>query len=181
MVRYLAFLRGINVGGHTVKMEALRKLLEQLDLDQVTTFIASGNVVFESEHRKAADLEGEIESHLREALGYDVATFIRTDDEVARIAEHTPFPELESHEKDTHYIAFLRGSPPAAARRSVMALANETDHLHLDQRELYWLVRGGFKDSTLGGPALEKALGTPTTVRNANTVRRLAAKYPPPS
>lgn len=181
MVRYVAFLRGINVGGHTVKMEALRKLLEQLGLDAVTTFIASGNVVFQSEHPKAADLEGEIEGHLRQALGYEVGTFIRTVGDVARIAEHTPFPELEPHQNDTHYIAFLRQAPAAAARRSVLGLANETDHLDFDQRELHRLVRGGFKDSTLGGPALEKALGTPTTIRNANTVRRLAAKYPPPS
>lgn len=179
MVRYAAFLRGINVGGHTVKMDALRGHFEALGLDAVSTVIASGNVLFESDSRDTAQLEGQIEAHLRAALGYEVATFVRTDVEVAHSAKHIPFPRLEPHESDTLYVAFLRRSIAAATRRSLLALANETDHLHVRQRELYWLVRGAFSESTLGAPALEKALGTPTTVRNVNTLRRIAAKSPP--
>lgn len=179
MVRYAAFLRGINVGGHTVKMEALRGYFEGLGLADVSTFIASGNVVFDAEGQAAAQLERQIEAHLREELGYQVDTFVRTDAEVARVAKHVPFPKLEPKDDDTLYVAFLRQAPPAAPKRSVLALGNETDHLHFRQRELYWLVRGAFSESTLGGPALEKALGMSTTVRNMNTVRRLTAKFPP--
>jgi uncharacterized protein (DUF1697 family) len=177
MARYIAFLRGINVGGHQVKMDELRRLFESLDLDNVATFIASGNVIFESS-AAAGPLTKRIEKHLREALGYEVATFLRTDAEVARIAEHEPFPKLE--DGGTSYVAFLDQRPPVAARRGVTASSNDVDHLVVHNREIYWHIRGKLMDSTLGTAGLEKALGSvKTTLRNVNTVRRLAAKYPP--
>lgn len=177
MARYIAFLRGINVGGHKVKMDELRRLFESLDLDDVATFIASGNVIFES-NAAAGPLQKRIEKQLREALGYDVPTFLRTDAEVGRIAEHEPFPDLK--DGGTSYVAFLGRRPSAAARRAVAALSNDVDQLAVHDREVYWHIRGGLMDSTLGTAGLEKALGSvPTTLRNVNTVRRLAAKYPP--
>ena len=83
MPRYIAFLRAINVGGHTVKMDALRELFEALGFEQVETFIASGNVIFETTETDTAALERRIETHLQAALGYAVATFLRSDAEVA--------------------------------------------------------------------------------------------------
>ena len=85
-MRYVAFLRAINVGGrHLVKMDALRRLFEELGFTNVETFIASGNVVFESKSRSAASLEKAIEAHLQKSLGYEVKTFIRSESEVAEI------------------------------------------------------------------------------------------------
>jgi uncharacterized protein (DUF1697 family) len=176
MARYIAFLRGINVGGHKVKMDELRRLFEALDLDGVATFIASGNVIFESDEA-AEPLATRIEKHLRVALGYDVPTFLRTDAEVARISEHEPFPNLKD---GTSYVAFLDRRPPAGARRAVTALSNDMDRLAMHDREIYWHIRGKLMDSTIGMAGLEKALAPmPTTLRNVNTLRRLAAKYPP--
>ncbi len=175
-MRYIAFLRGINVGGHKVKMDELRRLFEALDLEDVATFIASGNVIFESDDA-AKKLETRIEKHLRKELGYDVPTFLRTDAEVARIAEYEPFPDLKSA-KGSSYVAFLDRRPPAGTRRALSASSNDVDSLKVHDREVYWHVRGGLMDSTLGMAGLDKALGSPTTVRNVNTVRRLAAKYP---
>ena len=60
------------------------------------------------------------------------------------------------------------------------ALATPNDDLHIHDRELYWLARTRMSDSPITGARLEKALGLPTTLRNVNTVRKLAAKYPPP-
>ena len=73
--RFIALLRAINVGGHNVKMDRLRKLFESLGLSNVETFIASGNVIFDSLVESAETLEEKIERHLRESLGYEVATF----------------------------------------------------------------------------------------------------------
>ena len=180
MVRYIAFLRGINVGGHQVKMDELRRSFEALGLRKVATFITSGNLIFESDEADATRLTGRIEGHLRDALGYDVPTFLRTDTELARIADHQPFPDLAARDGDSSYVAFLYKRPAAAAARAVAALSNDTDRVLVHDRELYWHIRGGLTDSTLGAPSLEKALGAvPTTVRNVKTVRRLAAKYPP--
>jgi uncharacterized protein (DUF1697 family) len=186
MARYIAFLRGINVGGHQVKMDDLRRMFESLDFRNVATFIASGNVIFETDgaddRAKPASLTARIEGGLRDSLGYDVPTFLRTDAELARIAAHEPFPDLAVAGGDTSYVAFLSRRPPAAKARTVAALSNDTDRVVVHDRELYWHIRGKMMDSTLAGaPAFEKALGNvPTTVRNVNTIRRLAKKYPPP-
>jgi uncharacterized protein (DUF1697 family) len=92
VTRYVAFLRGINVGGHPVKMEQLAAAFESLGFENVSTFIASGNVIFESSARPAT-LEPRIEQHLGGWLGYAVNTFLRTEKEIASIAAHEPFAD----------------------------------------------------------------------------------------
>jgi uncharacterized protein (DUF1697 family) len=179
VVRYIAFLRGINVGGHTVKMEALRRLFEGLRFAAVSTFIASGNVVFETDEGDPVALEQLIERALHVALGYEVATFLRTDAEVALVAAYAPFPELAFEPGDTSYVIFLRTAPDAATGDRVRALSNERDVLRVEGRELYWLRRGSLLETTISNAAWGRALGVmPTTMRNANTLRRLAARYP---
>ena len=78
MPRLVAFLRAINVGGHTVTMDDLRRLFVKMDFDGVETFIASGNVVFESRPKGGAALEKKIEAALHKALGYEVKSFLRS-------------------------------------------------------------------------------------------------------
>lgn len=179
--RFIAFLRAINVGGHNVKMARLRELFEALGLSDVETFIASGNVVFDAPATDARTLEKEIEAHLHESLGYEVATFVRSAPELADIAGYRPFaaPELDA-EGNSLYIAFLVAAPGDEARRRLLAFRNETDDFHVNGREVYWLCRTKMSESAFSGAVLEKTLGTPATVRNATTVRKLAAKYPPP-
>jgi uncharacterized protein (DUF1697 family) len=123
-------------------------------------------------------LKAGIEKQLCEALGYDVPAFLRTDAEVARIAEHEPFPDLKTT-AGTSYVAFLDRRPRAGKLRAVAGLSNDVDHLAVHDREVYWHIRGGLMDSTIGTGGLEKALASPTTLRNVKTVRRLAAKYSP--
>src|SRR6187399_925349 len=93
ITRYVAFLRAINVGGRNVSMAVLKRPFEQLGFTGVHTFIASGNVVFCATRRSVSRLEAEIGDALLAALGYEVATFVRTDQEVAAVARHKPFPE----------------------------------------------------------------------------------------
>lgn len=173
--RRVAFLRAINVGGHTVKMDRLRALFGEMGFGGVETFIASGNVVFDApDGGDDAALERRIERHLRAALGYEVATFVRTLAEVGAVAEHEPFP---SDSDGKLHVAFLPAPPDAEAAARLLALRADTDDLHLHGRELYWLRRVGVNESAVSGAGLERAAGTPTTVRNVNTVRRIAAKY----
>jgi uncharacterized protein (DUF1697 family) len=181
MVRYIALLRAINVGGHTVKMEKLRQLFVELEFADVETFIASGNVIFESPEMDTPALERRIEGHLRSALGYAVTTFIRTTADLAAVAAYQPFPPADlDADGTTLYIGFLPGPPSDAARARLLALDTPTDTFHLHKCELYWLCRTRLSDSPITGARLEKTLGLPTTLRNVSTVRKLAAKYPPP-
>jgi len=177
MPRYVALLRAINVGGHVVKMDHLRALFEELGHSEVTTFIASGNVLFSAPGKSGPALERAIEKHLRSSLGYEVATFVRTHAEVQQAASYEPFAAAIMA-KPYHglYVSFLRDAPSAAVRRAVEALRTPTDELHVHQRELYWLSRLPFGDSKLGGPQLEKILGMPATMRSVTSLRKLAAK-----
>src|SRR5512142_743545 len=93
MPKYVAFLRAINLGGHTVKMDHLRGLFEEMDFTHVETFIASGNVIFEAASADPRDLELKIEESLLSNLGYDVATYIRTPEELAEIIQYEPFQD----------------------------------------------------------------------------------------
>src|SRR4051794_20496358 len=95
MPRYITLLRAINVGGHNVKMDYLRKLFEEMGFSSVETFIASGNVIFVSPEADTRALEKKIEGHLRNALGYEVATFIRSASEIAEVASYEPFPGVD--------------------------------------------------------------------------------------
>ena len=178
MPQYLAFLRAINVGGHTVKMDQLRRLFEALGFANVETFIASGNVIFTSPSKSAKALEQKIEKHLHESLGYEVATFIRTTAELAAIAQYQPFSAAELNDKGNKlYLAFTADPPSAAAKQKLLASANETDAFHIHSREVYWLCRTQFHESKFSGALLEKILGMPATVRNSTTVQKMAAKY----
>ena len=180
MPRYIAFLRAINVGGHTVKMEELRGHFESLGFANVDSFIASGNIIFESPSQDTEALEKKIETHLRDALGYDVATFLRTDAEVAEIADHEPFPDTEANPANKLAVAFLAEPPPAAARKALMGFRNDIDDFHFHGREVYWLRRDKPRQSKFSNAVLEKTLDAQATLRGIRTVQRLAAKYPPP-
>ncbi len=178
MSQYLAFIRAINVGGHTVKMDQLRRLFEALGFANVETFIASGNVIFASPSKSAKALEQKIEKYLHESLGYEVATFVRTTAELAEIAQYQSFSATELNDKGNRlYIAFTANPPSAAAKQKLLASATETDEFHIHDREVYWLCRTQFHESKFSGALLEKILGMPATVRNATTVRKMAAKY----
>ena len=177
MPRYIAFLRAINVGGRVVKMQVLKALFERLGLANVETFIASGNVIFRSAAKNAPTIEEKIERVLQTELGYAVQTFVRTDTEVARIAAFEPFAEVS--EGSTLYIGFLKAAPDRAVADRLVPAQTERDDFRLEGRELYWRCRGPSHESTFSGAKLEKMLGMATTLRNANTIRRLAAKYPP--
>lgn len=177
MSRYVAFLRAINVGGHVVKMDALRALFEALDFSNVETIIASGNVLFDSSSKSPQSIEKKIEGHLHKKLGYAVETFVRSPSEMSAVVQHKPFKASELA-KPGHslHIGFLDDPPSVAVAKKVLALAGDVDEFHVHARELYWLRRGPFSDSKVSGNQLERTLAMPTTIRNVNTVRKIAAK-----
>lgn len=178
MPKYVAFLRAINVGGHTVKMDHLRELFASLGFRNVETFIASGNVIFDSSSKNTATLEKKIENHLLKSLGYQVATFLRSTVELAEIARHKPFADSELNtDGNTLYIGFLNGVPSDVAKEKLLAATTKTDDFQLNNREIFWLLRTRFADSEFSGGKLEKTLGLQVTLRNSTTVRKIAAKY----
>lgn len=175
MPRHIAFLRAINVGGHTVTMADLRRYFEALGYANVETFIASGNVLFDST-KKAATLEREIEAGLEAQLGYEVATFIRTPAEVAAIAAYQPFGTEPVDRAHSLYATLLKAEPDAEAQKRVLALQSDVDLFHFHGREFYWLRRGDSASTKFSGTQFERLIKAPGTARNINTFVRLAAK-----
>ena len=152
--RWFAFLRAINVGGRTVKMERLAAIFHDLDFARVETFIASGNVVFESKSRDDAALARRIERAIEAALGFHSATFLRTRDELAAIAETRPFGASPD---GTIYVGFLAAEPAPAARDAVARLSDDVDEFAVVGREVWWLGRKGMGRSKVS-PAVSKRL-----------------------
>lgn len=179
MSKHIAFLRAINVGGHTVKMDHLRQLFEAMGLTQVETFIASGNVIFDSPNTDTAALEDSIAAELRKALGYDVATFIRSPHALSAIAQYRPFDAADLSSAAALNITFVAQWPNAAAQARLLALGTPNDAFHIHDREVYWLCRSKISESVINGKSIEKALGLSGTMRNITTVQKLAAKYSP--
>jgi uncharacterized protein (DUF1697 family) len=159
-------------------MDHLRRLFEAMGFSNVETFIASGNVIFEATAKSTRELEGRIEAALQEALGYGVATFIRTTSELADIAAYKPFKALDLEaEGNTVYIAFLADTPSEAAKQKLLSFTTEIDEFHIRGREVYWLCRKRMSESNFSGALLEKTLGLPATMRNSTTVKKMASKY----
>lgn len=177
MKKYIAFLRAINVGGHNVKMDVLRQLFESLGFSKVETFIASGNVIFEAKAGNVKALEKKIEKCLQESLGYEVATFIRTDAEVAEIAKYKPFQQSQLDAAGALNIGFLADAPDNSARQKLMSLQTNIDEFHVHGREIYWLCKKKQSDSKISNVAIEKALGVKSTLRGVNTVNKLSEKF----
>jgi uncharacterized protein (DUF1697 family) len=176
--RYITLLRAINVGrGRTVKMKSLRQVFESLGFSNVTTFIASGNVVFETTTKNIKSLEKKIEKRLQEALGYEVAAFIRTEAELAEIVNYRPFPRSKIDAATGFNIIFLADIVDEKSKQKVRALRTDTDEFRVHGREIYWLRRQRPSGSTFSTVPLEKTLGRPFTIRGASTVTKMALKY----
>jgi uncharacterized protein (DUF1697 family) len=179
MAVYAAFLRGVNLGkNRRVTNESLKAAFEGLGLGGVATFRASGNVVFDAEQKAGEDeLQARVEAGLADALGFEVAIFLRSARQVRAIAVHEPFDEaqLESSTGKLQ-VALLPDAPGKPARKEALALAGEEDPLAIRGRELYWLPKARMVESELDLRALESLVG-PWTMRTMGTIEQIAAKH----
>jgi uncharacterized protein (DUF1697 family) len=176
--RLFAFLRAINVGGRNlVAMAELRRHFERLGLKEVETFIASGNVIFHSDASDLRSLKLVIEERLRTKLGYEVSTFLRTEEELAAIARYEPFKKSHRQDAAALYVGFLVDAPGPETQKVIMAFKSPIDDFQVRGREVYWQCQTKQGDSKFNNVRFEKALNARATWRGINTIRRLAAKY----
>jgi uncharacterized protein (DUF1697 family) len=175
MPRYVAFLRGMNLGGRRIGNVELCGAVAALGFSDVSAFLASGNVIFDGPGSATAITE-RLESGLAEQLGYSVPTFLRTAAQVRAIARVEPWERRRLEGRGKPQVIFLRRKPGKAAAASVADLATEDDWLALRGCELHWSPRGGLSEAELDLDAVEKLLG-PTTIRTRNTIERLVAKH----
>jgi uncharacterized protein (DUF1697 family) len=179
MPRYVAFLRGMNLGRRRISNEDLRAAFEGLELTGVATFRASGNVVFDGpDGVDGADVSTRIEAGLADALGYEVPVFLRSCEQVAAIAAREPFDakQVAKSAAGKLQVALLPDAPGKLVRKEALAMAGDEDRLAIQGSELFWLPSGGISESDLDLKTLESALG-PWTMRTMGTIEQIAAKH----
>jgi uncharacterized protein (DUF1697 family) len=170
MPRYAAFLRGINVGGTRIAKDDLCAPFRALGLEDVTTFRASGNVIFAGPREAPTKLAKRIEERLAADLGFGRAvTFIRTEAEMRALAAGQPIPREPGQKL---HVMFCLKKPPA----SVLEYATPTDPLVIGKKELYWGPEGRMTDSEIDLKGIEQLIG-PLTMRTKDTVDQIAARW----
>jgi uncharacterized protein (DUF1697 family) len=176
--RYVAFLRGINLGNRRAKSPELVAHFEGMGFEDVATFRASGNVVFvDPGGDNEAKVQARVEAGLAEGLGYDVAVFLRSAREVAAIAARDPFDAAAiKRSKGKPQVVLLGRKPSAKAQKTLEKITPDGDLMAVEGRELHWLPTVGLSETDLDTKALDAALGKGTT-RTAGTIEAIAAKY----
>lgn len=172
-MRYVALLRGINVGGHAkVSMTDLRELLTSLGHTEVATYIQSGNALFTSPRERPDELAAEIEHRIALDLGLQVKVMIRTRNELAAVIEGNPFPLQEEKAAGVH-VCFLSGDPDPARVATIDRGQFEPEEFRVGDRAIYLWYPNGTGRAKLTMPFLERSLGVSGTTRNWNTVTKL--------
>jgi uncharacterized protein (DUF1697 family) len=170
---YVALLRAVNVGRHNrVAMADLRDALADAGIPAAVTHIQSGNVVFSSPARTSKAAGAEVEKILRAANGLDVDVMARSASELKKILGANPFKKPGIDMKSLH-VGFLKARPTAAAARALADLTFGSDEHALGGTELYLRYPNGVGRTKMTPSRLERALGTPATVRNWAVVTKL--------
>ena len=173
-MRYVALLRGINLGGNNqMKMEELRATFESLGFANVKSYINSGNLAFDTKKTPEGKLIDKIETAVESKFGRRVHIMIRDQSYVERILKNNPFDgQYESH-KHMH-VLFLKEPMPAEKLQLLQASALPGERYHADGCEIYNLLPNGVAGSLLTKGFFEKKPAVPYTGRNWRTVEKLA-------
>ena len=176
MTAVVSLLRGVNVGGHRmIGMDALRGLYGSLGLQNVQTYIQSGNVVFTTEERNLPPLAGRISAAIEHAFGFRPDVVLRTANELREVVAGNPFATRPAIDPSKLHVTFLAGDLSAEARKKVLEITTDPEELRVGSRHLYIYYPDGAGRAKLSMALVERTLKTPATGRNWNTVAKLLA------
>lgn len=172
MTRYVALLRGINVGPHRrVAMADLRALMGRLDYGEVQTLLQSGNAVFAAE-APAEQVTRDLEQHIEADLGVHAEVVVRTAEELADVLARDPLGDVATDPK-RYQVSFLSAEPDVTVARELAAQNFTPERCVLSGREIYAWHPDGINRSPLGKLLSGPRLGVTATARNWNTVTKL--------
>jgi uncharacterized protein (DUF1697 family) len=172
MQTYIALLRGINVGGHhKLPMKELRTLLENLGLQNVRTYIQSGNVVFQSQEKDRSRLARQISADIKKDHGFEPDVQLLTAEEMEKAIQSNPFPEGEPEPKSLH-LFFLAAVPPKPNLEAIDALRTENERFALIDKVFYLHAPDGIGRSRLV-EKFGRYIDVSMTARNWRTVSKI--------
>ncbi len=174
-VKYVAFLRGINVGGNKlIRMDDLKKAFAALGFTNVTTILASGNVLFESKPASAEALAGQIEEKLKKTFRTEIGVMVRRVEQLRRLEASHPFKGIAVTPQTRLYVTFLAEKPASQLKMPYTAPDKGFKILRVSPAEVCTALTLSPKGSTLDLMAfLEKQFGKRITTRNWNTITRI--------
>ena len=176
MFRFVAFLRGINVGGHIVVKEKLKEAFTSLGFQNVSTYKQSGNVIFETDTANPQDIKAKIEDKLRSTLGYEVAVVVRTIPQLKSIIDLDPF-KSKGKEGTSFLVTFLAIAPPSFPPQLPLTIPKSTAQvISAKGTEVFSVTHGG-GEGALPNPFLESKLKVKATTRNMNIIKEIVEKY----
>ncbi len=171
---FISMLRGVNVGGHhKVKMDELRTLYESLGLSDVQTYVQSGNVLFATQQREFDRLAVEIEKAIEQRCGFHADVILLNVSELRDVVRRNPFATRQDIAPNKLLVTFLSRDPGQEARDKVLAMKIGPEELSFGAHEYYVHFPNGAGNSKLPTAAIERALKTPGTARNWNSVTRM--------
>lgn len=172
MTTYIAFLRGINVGGkNRLSMLELVGIFQALGYENVQTYIQSGNVVFSSNEKIGAKETAKIRAGILEKIGFEPSVMILSQKQLQDAVFHNPFPSNEG--KALHFF-FLESHSTQSNLKRLTALKNASEEYAIDDKVFYLYAPAGIGRSKLAS-SVERTLGVALTARNWNTVSKLAS------
>jgi uncharacterized protein (DUF1697 family) len=179
LFRFVAFLRGINVGGHIAKKDQLQEAFAALGFRDVSTFKQSGNIIFTADIQDTENIRTQIETKLRQTLGFNVPVFIRTIPQLMQLLELDPFKG--QNEKDIDFqVTFLANVPKQFPLKLPLRIPSSTaDIISVCGTEVFSVTRGG-GDGGKPNPFLESKLKVQATTRNWNIIKAIVEKYREP-
>jgi uncharacterized protein (DUF1697 family) len=175
MAKYIAFLRGINVGGNKmVKMEDLKRAFEALKFQAVKTLLASGNVLFETTKGNGTDLGAKIAEKLKSAFGFEVGVLVRSIEALQRLADSKPFDKIKVTPQTRLYVTFLSEKPKIALKIPFKPADKDFRILRASKDELCIALTLSTSTQSVDLMAfLEKHFGKQITTRNWNTIEKI--------
>ncbi len=173
-MRYLALLRGINLGGKTmVKMEKLRETFEMLGFKNVKSYINSGNIAFDTRKTSEEKLVKQIEDAVEKGFNRRFSVMVREQALIPQLLASNPFDgEFQSH-KEMH-VLFLEREMDDDALKVLRADAPPEERFIARGREMFLHLPMGVAESLMGRGLIEKKLKIAVTARNWRTVEKLA-------
>jgi uncharacterized protein (DUF1697 family) len=176
MPRFVAFLRGINVGGHIVRKERLQESFNSLGFQNISTYKQSGNVVFEADSESVEEIEKKIEIKLQETLGYNVVVFVRTIAQLKDIIESEPF-KGQNKEGTSFLITFLADPPAKFPIELPTIIPKSTAEVISKKCMEFFNVTHGGGEGALPNPFIESKLKVKATTRNMNIIQEIVEKF----
>jgi len=174
MTKYVALLRGINVGGHhKVPMAELRVALEKLNLKNVMTLLNSGNVLFESD---GSDLENTIEEHLEKTFGFPIPTILRKYKTILALYANNPFKNIKVTKETRLYVSFLKNEVDTDLELPYKSEDHSFEIIEKRNSTICSVLDLSVSKTPKAMDALEKFYGKELTTRNWNTIERIVKK-----